>query len=130
VMAVVTLLTIDLYLPGGLIEGSRSLENARTAGFTVLVLAQLFNALNARSEATSAFHRLFVNPWLWAAIALSLLLQLAVVYLPILNEAFGTTPLSVSQWLVCVAMASAVLWANELRKLVARLFTAHFPVPR
>src|SRR6266511_3953730 len=64
VMAAVTLLTIDLYLPGGLIEGDRSMDNARTAGFTVLVLAQLFNSLNARSETVSAFHRLFVNPWL------------------------------------------------------------------
>ena len=41
VMALATLLTIDLYLPRGLIEGSQSLDQARTAGFTVLVLAQL-----------------------------------------------------------------------------------------
>ena len=79
VMAAVTLLTIDLYLPGGLIEGAQSLDNARTAGFTVLVFAQLFNCFNARSENTSAFHHLFVNPWLWGAIALSALLQVAVV---------------------------------------------------
>ncbi len=120
VMAVVTLLTIDMYLPGGLIDGTQSLDNARTAGFTVLVLAQLFNCFNARSETTSAFHRFFVNPWLWAAIGLSLLLQLAVVNVPFLNPAFGTSPLTLQQWLVCVAMASAVLWVSELRKLVGR----------
>ncbi|HEY8474820.1 MAG TPA: cation-translocating P-type ATPase [Natronosporangium sp.] len=119
-MAVVTLLTIDLYLPGGLFEGDRGIDNARTAGFTVLVLAQLANALNARSETTTAFHRLFVNPWLWGAIGLSLVLQVAVVHLPFLNTAFGTTPLDLSQWLVCAAMASAVLWVGELRKLVWR----------
>jgi P-type Ca2+ transporter type 2C len=78
-MAIVTLLTIDLYLPGGLVEGSQTLDNARTAGFTVLVLAQLFNALNARSETGTAFHRLFANRWLWGAIALSAALQVAVV---------------------------------------------------
>ena len=77
VMAAATLATIDLYLPGGLIEGTHGLENARTAGFTVLVLAQLFNALNARSETASAFHRLFANRWLWGAIVLSALLQVA-----------------------------------------------------
>jgi magnesium-transporting ATPase (P-type) len=49
VMAVVTLLTIDLYLPGGLIEGTLDLTHARTAGFTVLVFCQLFNCFNARS---------------------------------------------------------------------------------
>jgi magnesium-transporting ATPase (P-type) len=120
VMAVVTLLTIDLYLPGGLIAGDRSLDNARTAGFTVLVLAQLFNSLNARSQTTSAFHRLFRNRWLWAAIALSALLQVAVVHVPVLGTAFGTSPLSGEQWLVCVAAASAVLWAGELFKLAIR----------
>ncbi|GGO60985.1 cation-translocating P-type ATPase [Nonomuraea cavernae] len=119
-MAVATLATIDLYLPGGLIEGSRSLDNARTAGFTVLVLAQLFNALNARSETGSAFQRLFANPWLWGAIGLSLVLQIAVVHVPFLNTAFTTSPLSFEQWLVCVAMASAVLWVSELRKLILR----------
>ena len=119
VMAVVTLLTIDLYLPGGLIEGTQSLDNARTAGFTVLVFAQLFNCFNARSETASAFRHLFVNPWLWAMIVLSVLLQVAVVHVAILNLAFGTTPLTVEQWLVCAAMGSVVLWSGELRKLVS-----------
>jgi potassium/sodium efflux P-type ATPase len=121
VMAIVTLLTIDVYLAGGLFEGSSSLTEARTAGFTVLVLAQLFNCFNARSETSSAFHRMFVNPWLWGALALSLLLQIAVVHIPVLNKAFGTSPLSLTQWLVCLAMASAVLWADELRKVIVRL---------
>jgi P-type Ca2+ transporter type 2C len=120
VMAVAALLTMDLYLPDGLIEADGSLDRARTAGFTVLVLAQLFNSLNARSEVTSAFHQMFANRWLWAAIALVLLLQVAVVHLPALNVAFGTTSLTAGQWLVCVAMASTVLWAGELRKLMLR----------
>jgi Ca2+-transporting ATPase len=120
VMAAVTLLTEDLYLPGGVIEGSRDLDNARTAGFTVLVLAQLFNCFNARSDDTSALRNLFVNAWLWGAIALSLVLQVAVVHVPFLNVAFGTVPLSADQWVVCVAMGSVVLWASELSKLIRR----------
>lgn len=120
VVAVVSLLTIDMYLPGGLMEGSHDLATARTAGFTVLVIAHLFNCFNARSETTSAFHQLFVNPWLWGAVALSGALQIAVVNLPFLNLAFGTAPLSLDQWLVCTAMGSLVLWYSELRKLVRR----------
>ncbi|MGQ0749557.1 MAG: cation-translocating P-type ATPase [Betaproteobacteria bacterium] len=120
VMAAVTLLTLDTYLPGGLIDGDRDLANARTAAFTVLVFAQLFNALNARSESTSAFHLLFVNPWLWGAIALSLALQIAVVHVPLMNVAFGTSPLSWDQWMVCAAMGSIVLWAAEARKWFSR----------
>jgi len=124
VMAAVTLITLDYYLPGGLIGGNRELDNARTAAFTVLVLAQLFNALNARSETTSAFHQLFVNPWLWGAIVFSLVLQAAVVNLGVLNTAFGTVPLAPDQWLVCLAMASVVLWASEARKWLARRGTS------
>lgn len=120
VMAAATLLTIDLYLPGGLIAGTQPLDNARTAGFTVLVLAQLFNALNARSETASAFRGLFANSWLWGAVALSAVLQVAVVHVPLLNDAFTTAPLSVGQWLVCLVMASSVLWAGEIRKVALR----------
>lgn len=123
VMAVVTLLTIDYYLPGGLIEGSKDLATARTAGFTVLVLAQLFNCFNARSETSSAFANLFVNKWLWGAIAVLILLQVAVVHLDFLNIAFGTMPLTLDQWMVCGAMASFVLWSSELRKLVERAWS-------
>jgi magnesium-transporting ATPase (P-type) len=120
VMAAATLLTIDAKLPGGLIAGSASLSQARTAGFTVLVLAQLFNALNARSEQVSAFRRPFANRLLWLAIGVSLLLQLAVVHLPFLNAALGTTPLPARDWMLCLATASSVLWLGELKKLFVR----------
>ena len=67
VMAVATLLTLDVFLPGGLIENAYStddLDTARTAAFTTLVFAQLFNTFNSRSENVSAFSHLFVNRWL------------------------------------------------------------------
>ena len=90
----------------------------------MLVIAHLFNCFNARSETTSAFANLLSNPWLWAAVALSGLLQVAVVHVPVLNVAFGTAPLTASQWLVCAGMASAVLWYSEGRKLVVRAWLA------
>ncbi|CQD19625.1 P-type HAD superfamily ATPase [Mycobacterium europaeum] len=121
-VAAATLVTIHLYAPGGTLPSS--LDTARTAGFTVLVIAQLINAINARSETRSAFHRFFANRWLWAAIGLSALLQVAVVQLPVLNTAFTTTPLSLSQWLVCIAVASTVLWVSEIRKLILRRWTS------
>ncbi len=129
VMALATLLTIDMLLPGGLIEGTQDLATARTAGFTVLVFAQLFNCFNARSDTTSAFSHLFVNRWLWGAVAVSALLQAAVVNLPFLNLAFGTVPLDSFQWLLCVAMGSTVLWYSELRKVATRSRIRSSPVP-
>ncbi|HEY8524966.1 MAG TPA: cation-translocating P-type ATPase [Acidimicrobiales bacterium] len=118
VMAVVTLVALDSRLPGGLIGGSGDIVEARTMAFTTLVMAQLFNCFNARSDRTSAFHSLFANRMLWAAIGLSLALQVAVVHLPFLNEAFDTTGLTAADWAICTGLASAVLWADELRKLV------------
>lgn len=124
VMALATLLTMDMQLPGGMIEGNKTLDEARTAGFTVLVLAQLFNCFSARSETMTAFRHLFVNRWLWGAVALSVLLQVAVMHLEPLNVAFGTTPLSAEQWLLCVSMGSVVLWFAELRKWGSRLWSS------
>ena len=120
VIAAATLSTLDIFLPGGLVEGDDSLTVARTAAFTTLVLAQLFNAFNSRSETTSAFRRLFVNGWLWAAVLLGVLAQVAVVEVPVLQTAFGTASLDARHWLICLALASTVLWVDELRKLLAR----------
>ncbi|WP_068403126.1 cation-translocating P-type ATPase [Kribbia dieselivorans] len=121
VMAVVTLIGLDLYLPGGVWEGHHRLDEARTVAFTVLVFAQLFNSLNARSDTTSAFKHMFSNHWLWLAILLSVVLQVAVVHVPFLNVAFGTAPLSLEQWAVSIGLAAVVLVASELRKVVLRL---------
>ncbi len=121
VMAFGTLLTLDLYLPGGLIPGSSDLDMARTAAFTVLVLAQLFNAFNSRSGRVSAFSHPFNNWRLFGAVGLSLGLQVLVVHLPFLNQAFSTVPLGPMDWAVCLAIASTVLWAEEAKKLVVRM---------
>ncbi len=120
VIALVTLLTMDMYLPGGLIEGDGDLVTARTAGFTVLVLTSLFTCLTVRSDTGSAFAHLSGNPWLWRALAVSLALQVAVVHVPALNVAFGTAPLGALQWAQCAAMASVVLWFSEAVKLARR----------
>jgi Ca2+-transporting ATPase len=120
VMAAGTLFVLDYALPGGFIPGSGDLPYARTMAFTTLMLFQLFNVLNARSDEQSAFHGLFDNPWLWAGVLLSLLLQFLVVYAPPLQPAFGTVGLSAGDWLLCAAVASSVLWLREFSKLVLR----------
>jgi Ca2+-transporting ATPase len=121
IMAIGTLAVLDAALPGGLIEGSGSIAYGRTMAFTTLVLFQLFNAFNARSDDRSVLRGLFHNPWLWSAVALSLALHAAVIYTPLLQEAFSTVALSAGDWLLCAAVASSVLWLSELRKLIAHL---------
>jgi P-type Ca2+ transporter type 2C len=124
VMAAVTLAALDLRLPGGVLGGSGTIVEARTMAVTTLVFAQLFNVFNARSDRVSAFNHLFTNWLLWGAIALSIALQVAVVHVPFLNDAFETMPLRLRDWLICAGLASMVLWADEAKKLVQRLATS------
>jgi Ca2+-transporting ATPase len=120
VMAVGTLLVLDASLPGGFIAGTGSLSYAQTMAFTTLMLFQIFNVLNARSDRRSAFRGLFANRWLWAAMTGSVLLQVLVIYVPLLQQAFGTVGLAGRDWIFCVTVASSVLWLREASKLVAR----------
>jgi len=120
IMAAGTLLVLDASLPGGFIEGTGDQTYAQTMAFTTLVLFQLFNVFNARSDEKSAFAGLFENGWLWAAVLFSLVLQFSVVYLPFLQKAFSTTPLGVADWIVCAIVASSVLWLRELDKIAKR----------
>ena len=118
--AVVGLIALDLELPGGLLGGSGSIESARTMVFTTVVFAQIFNAFNARSDSVSAFVRPFDNRLLWAAAALTLVSQIAVVHAAPLQRAFDTEALDLTQWVICAGLASAVLWVDEIRKLIHR----------
>ena len=129
IMAAVTLIGMDMHLTGGLFT-DRSVDamghdaqmvEARTMGFTILVFAQLFNAIASRSHLQSAFVGLFSNKWLWGAIGLSIVLQLLVIYVPFLNTAFGTTPLPPMAWLECIGLAFFVLVASEIRKIFLRM---------
>jgi Ca2+-transporting ATPase len=120
VMAVGTLFVIDAALPGGLVPGSGSLAYAQTMAFTVLVFFQLFNVFNARSDQRSAFHNLSGNRWVWVAVLLSALLQIAVIYAPFLQQAFGTVPLNGRDWLICLGVSSTVLWIDEGMKCLRR----------
>ena len=133
IMAIVTLIGMDMHLSGGVFT-DRSVDalghdaqmvEARTMGFTILVFAQLFNAIASRSHLQSAFKGLFSNKWLWGAIALSIVLQLLVIYVPWLNTAFGTTPLPPMAWLECVGLAAIMLVASEIRKIFLRMRATH-----
>ena len=88
--------------------------------FTTLILFQLINSLSARSASESAFHNPFSNRWLWAAILLSVGLQAALLAVPFLRHAFGVVTLNSGDWLLCVAIASTVLWVSEGDKYIVR----------
>jgi P-type Ca2+ transporter type 2C len=84
-------------LPGGLIEGSGNLRYAQTMAFTALVFFSLFTVFNVRSDERSAFVGLFSNKWLWSAVLLSLLLQVAVIYVPFLQQSVFNSELGLQR---------------------------------
>lgn len=121
IMMIGTLAVMDFSLPGGLLPGlNGTMEFAQTMAFTTLVFFQLFNSLNARSDELSAFTGLFSNKWLWMALGLSIVLQILVIYVPFLQEAFGTVPLGPTEWGICIVVGSTVLWLREVVKLWER----------
>ena len=121
VMAIGALYVLDTALPGGFVQGAGTLRHAQTMVFTTLMLFQLFNLFNARSDEETAFRGVLENRWPLGAIALSVVLQITAVYAPFLQRAFSTERLTMGDWLRCTAVASSVLWLREIQKAAMRM---------
>lgn len=91
---------------------------AQTIAFTTLMMYQMFNVLNSRSEINSVF-KLKRNNLLYVAIAVSIALQFVVIYTPI-NSFFHATAINGMDWVFIVATASSVLIFGEIYKLIHR----------
>lgn len=92
----------------------------RSMTFTVLAFLQLGHLLAIRSE-RDAFHTGFWrNPSLLAAVALTVVLQLAALYLPLLNRLLHTEPLTLAQLGSCVAVSTVGFVAAEVEKAAIR----------
>jgi Ca2+-transporting ATPase len=102
-------------------RGTGTEEHALAMAFTTFVLFQVFNVFNARDEVRSAFSRDSLrNGKLWLALAGVVVLQVLAVHLDPVQGVFGTDDLTAGDWLVVVAIASSVLWLEELRKAWSR----------
>jgi len=99
------------------------LDEARTMIFAVLGLSQLTHLLNVRSAKSTMFTKqFFTNRYLWGAVAISAMLQLVVILLPIAHSVFGVTSLNPEEWWIIVIAALAPIVIVETRKLLGRLF--------
>jgi Ca2+-transporting ATPase len=93
----------------------------QTETFTLLAVCQWFNALNCESATRSALRLgLLRNRWLLGGLVLANLLQLAVVYTAPMNRLFHTVSISATHFFLIGAVASSVLWVEEIRKWFAR----------
>jgi len=115
-----TLLAFEIGMQRHGTEGD-GLRAATTMAFMTLALAQVFHAFNARSQRRSAFtDRLFTNGWLWAAVAMCLMLQAAAVYVPLLQKVLNTAPPALVDWGVIAGCSLLPVAAVELVKVIQR----------
>jgi Ca2+-transporting ATPase len=98
-----------------------NLAGAQTVAFSTLVVSELVRAFTVRSERVSVFKiGVFSNRWMIWAAASSLLLLLAVIYIPVFDPIFNTAPLDGQDWLVLLPFAMASSVAAELHKWILR----------
>ena len=95
--------------------------NWQTMVFTVLVLSQLGHVLAIRSTRISIFSQgLLSNKPVIFAVLVTVILQLAVIYLPALNAIFNTTPLSMPELALCLVLSAIAFLAVEVEKIFVR----------
>ncbi|MPR35858.1 cation-translocating P-type ATPase [Salmonirosea aquatica] len=93
----------------------------RTMVFTVLSLSQLGHALAIRSGTVSLFRQGLGSNWqLTLAVAFTIALQLAVIYVPFLQDLFHTKALAWQEMGICLAVSSIIFWAVEIEKWIKR----------
>jgi Ca2+-transporting ATPase len=91
-------------------------ENWQTMIFTTLTLSQMGHALAVRSRESLFKVGLFSNTALLGAVLLTFVLQMAVIYVPFLQNLFKTAPLSAGELLLSLVLSTVVFWGVELEK--------------
>ncbi|MBR2522894.1 MAG: cation-translocating P-type ATPase, partial [Clostridiales bacterium] len=114
------LLSLTGTLPLLTAEGQEPLAVARTVALATLVCAELFRAYAARSERISVFKiGLFSNKLMNMSVGASLLILLAVIYIPGVNRVFDNVALPPMAWLVILPIALIPFIAGELHKIIS-----------
>lgn len=96
-----------------------------TISMSVLVIVEMFNALNALSENCSLVTLPpWSNPWLLGAIAVSVILHLIILYVPPLAVMFSVTALSWAEWKTVLWLSAPVILVDEILKFISRAWFA------
>lgn len=116
---IMTGIAIAIFLYVFLTEGN--LVKAQTMTFATIALFELFQAFACRSTVESSWKAgLFKNPWLLIAVGLSASILLVVIYVPFLQQFFGTIGISWIEFFTLVVLASLGAVSIEISKWVQR----------
>jgi Ca2+-transporting ATPase len=95
-----------------------------TMTFAGIVVAQVGNVLASRTSKQSIFKTsLKTNKWIIVGIVAQLSILAFLVYVPLMQQFFGTTALGVSDWIFLISLALIVIFAEEIRKFFVRHFS-------
>jgi cation-transporting ATPase F len=125
---IVRILLVSALLVGGawwLYEWERSngasIAEARTAALNVFVVVEAFYLFSCRSLTGSMWRvGVFSNRWILGGVVFQALGQLAITYVPVMNDAFETAPIGASVWLRIFALAGAASFVVALDKRARR----------
>jgi Ca2+-transporting ATPase len=102
---------------------NRGIGHWQTMVFSILAFSQLGHVLAIRSERQFLFSQgVLSNLPLLGAVLLTVMLQLAVIYMPFANTLFKTQPLSLNELLICFGASALVFHAVELEKFIRRKY--------
>lgn len=105
------------------------LTRSQTYAFTVLGMSQLFHAIGMRDVDCSLFRmKHFTNKLMMLAVVLGIALQALVTTVPYFIKAFGTVPLSFSDWKMLLLLAAMPLLAHEFLYWHARFRSKAFRI--
>lgn len=122
-ISIITLIVFTIGLVYSKLNGIDDLNIARTMALTTLVFCQLFYVFECRSEKYSPLELgFFSNPFLLIAVLTSMLMQLAVIYTPFLQNVFNTVPLEGWQWGIILLVAGGKLIWKSTTYLIGRVF--------
>ncbi|KAF6775488.1 hypothetical protein AHF37_05719 [Paragonimus kellicotti] len=97
-----------------------------TMALSVLVLIEMFNALNSLSENQSLIAMPpWRNIWLMIAISISMVLHFAILYIDVFARIFQISALNVAEWSAVIKLSLPVLLLDETQKAFARSFSEH-----
>ncbi|EPS27599.1 hypothetical protein PDE_02542 [Penicillium oxalicum 114-2] len=96
-------------------------KSASTVSLSILVVIEMFNAMNALSSSESLFtFFLHNNPMLIYAITLSMILHFAILYIPFLQTLFAILPLNWTEWKAVLVISAPVIVIDEGLKFIER----------
>lgn len=102
---------------------SEALIHAQTLAFLTLSVSQLFHAFNLRTSRKSIFQAgIFKNRYLIGAVVVGLVLQIALVYVPVFSDWFHLRPLVWQEWLFVIGLSMIPVAVNEFVKAMKRIF--------